>query len=52
MCFWPLRRAKCDLGESLKKGTLEDIFIELSEVEPDTQAAANDEAHESEVEEV
>lgn len=36
----------------LKKGTLEDIFIELSEVEPDTQAAANDEAHESEVEEV
>ena len=40
------------LEMSLKKGTLEDIFIELSEVEPDTQAAAHDEAHESEVEEV
>lgn len=40
------------LEMSLKKGTLEDIFIELSEVEPDTQVAANDEAHESEVEEV
>lgn len=40
------------LEMSLKKGTLEDIFIELSEVEPDTQAAANDETHESEVEEV
>lgn len=39
------------LEMSLKKGTLEDIFIELSEVEPDTQVAANDETHESEVEE-
>ena len=36
---------------SLKKGTLEDIFIELSEVEPDTQVATHDETHESEVEE-
>lgn len=40
------------LEMSLKKGTLEDIFIELSEVEPDTQVATHDEAHESEVEEV
>lgn len=39
------------LEMSLKKGTLEDIFIELSEVEPDTQVATNDETHESEVEE-
>ena len=39
------------LEMSLKKGTLEDIFIELSEVEPDTQVATHDETHESEVEE-
>ena len=39
------------LEMSLKKGTLEDIFIELSEVEPDTQVAPHDETHESEVEE-
>ena len=38
------------LEMSLKKGTLEDIFIELSEVEPDTQVATHDETHESEVE--
>ncbi|MFR1480008.1 MAG: ABC transporter ATP-binding protein [Hydrogeniiclostridium mannosilyticum] len=37
------------LEMSLKKGTLEDIFIELSEVEPDTQVATHDETHESEV---
>ena len=39
------------LEMSLKKGTLEDIFIELSEVEPDTQVATHDETPESEVEE-
>ena len=39
------------LEMSLKKGTLEDIFIELSEVEPDTQVATHDETHESEGEE-
>ena len=39
------------LEMSLKKGPLEDIFIELSEVEPDTQVATHDETHESEVEE-
>ena len=39
------------LEMSLKKGTLEDILIELSEVEPDTQVATHDETHESEVEE-
>ena len=39
------------LEMSLKKGTLEDIFIELSEVEPNTQVATHDETHESEVEE-